>query len=263
MNAVLLRGREHLGFGAVGEAGADGVAAAISRGGAPKPYDHVDPNEDAALAARGAHGALVAVADGHWGHRGAECALESLLGSARPWLEEGARSPESWYQLALGALLEANQAVLAEHVGDARARTTLSFALARPRENLLVHAALGDSHLFVVDSTVAAEIPRPRRTTFLGVGPLRASLVEKHAQLGVQPLDFAIAIVAATDGLSERAIGVGDPAGVVHAAVTAAREEPAERRAPFAARAIVESALAAHRAHAAGDNTAAAVAWLA
>jgi hypothetical protein len=262
VNAVLLLGRDHTGYGAVGEAGGDDVAAAISRGGAPKPYPHQDPNEDAALALRGARGVVVAVADGHWGLRGAEAALEALLALAREWVEGPGRSAEGWRQAALSALLDANGAVLAEQGGEARARTTLSFALARPDEDLLVHGALGDSHLFVVDAIVAAEIPRPRKALFLGSGPLRAAVAEKHARIGVQPLDRPLALVAATDGLSERAIGVDDPAGAVHAAVAAARGHPAGRRAAAAARGIVDAALAAHRANAAGDNTAAAVAWL-
>jgi len=263
VNAVLLRGQDHTALGTVGEAGGDEVAAAITRGGAPKPYQHKDPNEDAALAARGACGALVAVADGHWGHRGAEAAVEALLAAAREWLDGPTRSADGWYQAALTALLDANGAVLAEQRGEARARTTLSFALARPADDLLVHAALGDSHLFVVDAIVAAEIPRPRKPLYLGAGPLLASVAEKHARIGVQALDRPLAIVAATDGLSERAIGVADPAGAVHAAVAAARSHPIGRRAAAAARSIVDAALAAHRANAAGDNTAAAVAWLA
>jgi hypothetical protein len=262
VRSVLLRGQEHLALGAVGEAAADEVAVAITRGGAPKPYDHTDPNEDAALAMRGPHGALVAVADGHYGHRGAECALESIQATAREWLECRPRSADAWYQLALAALVEANAAVLSEQGDGGRARTTLSFALVRPADDLLVHAALGDSHLFVVDAIVAAEIPRPRKTLFLGAGDLAPSAAERHGRIGVQTLDLPRAIVAATDGLSERAIGVADPAGAVHAAVTAAAAEPAGVRAAAAARGIVDAALAAHRANGAGDNVAAAVAWL-
>src|SRR5690606_34404772 len=84
-SGVLLRGREATALGAVAEAGADEVGAAITRGGAPKPYDHVDPNEDAALAMGGRRGVLVAVADGHWGHVGAERALEALREIAEDW----------------------------------------------------------------------------------------------------------------------------------------------------------------------------------
>lgn len=262
MRAVLLRGREHPALDAVGEAGAEGVAVAITRGGALKPYPHTDPNEDAALVIAGTHGALVAVADGHWGSRGAEAALEALLATAGAWLDGPPLGSDGWYQAALSALVHANDAVLAEQHERARARTTLSFALARPGENLLVYAALGDSHLFVVDTIVAAEIPRPRKPTFLGAGPLRASAAEKHAQIGVQPLDRPLAIVAATDGLSEREIGVADPAGAVFAAVAAAGPQPPGRRAATAARGVVDIALAAHRAQGAGDNVAVACAWL-
>lgn len=262
MSAVLLRGREHVALGAIGEAEDEAVAAAITRGGAPKPYDHVDPNEDAALALAGVRGSLVAVADGHWGHLGAERALETLLAAAEEWVSGPSRSAETWYQLALGTLVAANDAVLAEQRDRARARTTLSFALARPGDDLLVHAALGDSHLFVVDAIVAAEIPRPRKSVFLGAGALRASAAQTHAEIGVQALDRPLAVVAATDGLSERAIGVADPAGAVHAAVAVAQRESPAHRAATAARGVVEAALAAHRANGAGDNVAVAVAWL-
>ncbi|HSJ99487.1 MAG TPA: protein phosphatase 2C domain-containing protein, partial [Myxococcota bacterium] len=242
MSEVLLRGQEYVTLGAVGEGGGDEVAAAITRGGAPKPYQHIDPNEDAALAMRGACGALVAVADGHYGCCGAETALESLLAAAREWLVGSSRSPDAWYQAALAALIAANDAVLAGQDARMRARTTLSFALARPEDDLLVHGALGDSHLFVVDAIVAAEIPRPRKTLFLGAGELAPSAAERHGRIGVQTLDLPRAIVAATDGLSERAIGVADPAGAVHAAVTAAAAEPAGVRAAAAARGIVDAA---------------------
>lgn len=260
MNALFLRGHQHLVLDAVGEAAEAEVAVAISRGGAPKPYAHTDPNEDAALAMRGSRGVLVAVADGHSGHRGAECALEALMGAARDWLECRPRGADAWYQLALAALVEANAAVLSE---ARHARTTLSFALARPADDLLVHGALGDSHLFVVDSIVASEIPRPRRALFLGADALAPSAIERQGRIGVQALDLPLAIVAATDGLSERAIGVADPAGAVHAAVAAAPGQAASLRSQAAARAIVDAALAAHRAHGAGDNVATAVAWLA
>lgn len=262
MSRVLLRGREAVTLGAIFEADDEAVAAAITRGGAPKPYEHVDPNEDAALAIGGRRGVLVAVADGHWGHRGAECALEALQPIAEDWIEGPRRTAEAWRQQAIETLIAANRAVVAGQLGPERARTTLSFALARPEDDLLVHAALGDSHLFVVDAIVASEIPRPRKALFLGTPGLREADAEAAARIGVQALDRPLAIVAVTDGLSERAIGVADPAAAVYAAVATARLEPPAQRAPAAARAIVETALAAHRANEAGDNVAAAVAWL-
>lgn len=263
MTSILLRGQESVEIGAIAESRSDEIAVALSRGGAPKRYPYVDPNEDAALAARGERGALVAVADGHWGHRAAERALEALLAEATEWVDGAARGPDAWYQTALAALVSINEAVLAARHGDERSRTTLSFALARPAENLLVHASLGDSHLFVVDGLVAAEIPHPPKPTFVGARSLRSFEAEKVGRIGVQPLDAPLAIVAASDGLSETGIGVPDPAGAAYAAVAAASDEARDTRALATARGIVETALAAHRENTAGDNVAVSVAWLA
>jgi hypothetical protein len=262
VKSILLRGRESEEIGAVTESRVDEIAAALSRGGAPKRYQYVDPNEDAALSARGERGVLVAVADGHWGHLAAERALEALLAEASEWLDGAARSADTWYQTALTAVVAINDAVLAARTGGERSRTTLSFALARPAENLLIHASLGDSHLFVVDQIVASEISRPRKPTFIGSRALRASEADKVGRIGVQPLDAPRAIVAATDGLSEHAIGVEDPAGAVYSAVDAASRAVPADRSLAATRTLVETALAAHREHAAGDNLAVAIAWL-
>lgn len=262
MTSILLRGQASVEIGAVAESGAGAIAAALSRGGAPKRYSYVDPNEDAALAARGGRGVLVAVADGHWGLRAAERALETLLAEAGEWLDGPARGSDAWYQSILAALVAINNDVIATRQGNERSRTTLSFALARPAENLLVHASLGDSHLFVVDRIVASEIPCPRKPTFLGARALRASEAEKVGRIGVQPLDAPLAIVAATDGLSEAGIGVADPAGAAYAAVAAASDEAPEGRALTVARALVETSLAAHRENDAGDNIAVSVAWI-
>jgi len=263
VKSLLLRGRDCVEIGAVVESRGDEIAVALSRGGAPKRYQYVDPNEDAALAARGARGTLVAVADGHWGHRAAERALDALLAEAAEWIDGAARGPDAWYQTALAALVSINDAVLAARHGDERSRTTLCFALARPVENLLVHASLGDSHLFVVDRLVASEIPHPTKPTFVGARPLRAFEAEQVGRIGVQPLDAPLAIVAATDGLSEAGIGVLDPAGAAYAAVAAASDEARDARALATARGIVEAALAAHRENAAGDNVAVSAAWIA
>ena len=93
MKAVLLAGREHAEVGAVGERRSHRVAVALSRGGAEKRYDYTDPNEDVALAAERPHGVLVAVADGHWGHRAAEVALVQLRDAhLEAWLDGAERS---------------------------------------------------------------------------------------------------------------------------------------------------------------------------
>jgi hypothetical protein len=249
---------------AVAEAGEGSVAVALSRGGAPKPYPHTDPNEDAALCAQGEHGLLVAVADGHWGHRASELALEHLLAAvAGDWTEGKSRSAAAWRLEALAALAGANRAVLAARSAEQRSRTTLALALARLPENLLVSASMGDSHVFRVSDEGPFELVamRKARAFFLGER-LSATTLEREARVEVQSLDPCVALVTATDGLSEEQIGVADPAAAVRAAVAIGRARAAHARAAAAARALVESALAAHRKKQAGDNIAAAVAWI-
>lgn len=55
-----------------------GTAIGISAGRMPKPYPHLDPNEDATLAAVGPFGTLLAVADGHNGFDAARGAIARL-----------------------------------------------------------------------------------------------------------------------------------------------------------------------------------------
>jgi (2Fe-2S) ferredoxin/serine/threonine protein phosphatase PrpC len=263
MKAALLRGRQHQELGEVVEVTCEEVAASLSCGGAPKPYSHVDPNEDAALCAVGTRGALVAVADGHWGHRAAERVLDHLLAAhGDDWTGGGVRGPEAWYQAVLAALVDLNELVLALHDEAERSRTTLALALARPAENLLVTAAAGDSLLFVVRADGATELPRPRQPLFLGQQSVRPSVLERHVAIATQTLGDPLALVAATDGLCEDGIGVADPRETVAGAVARGRAYAAGTRAGAVARALVEAALDAHRAHGAGDNVTAAVAWL-
>ena len=265
MKSVLLSGRDYGDVGDVGEAAVDRLAVVISRGGAEKRYDYTDPNEDVALAAAGRYGALVAVADGHWGMRAAELALEHLRDSqAENWLDAEARSAESWYQDVLHALVAANDAILAAHLPpDQKPRTTLAFALARPREDLLVLASAGDSHLFVAGATQVGEaLPCPRKYNFLGNAPRKASQLAKEVRIEVQSLGDARALFAVTDGISEHGIGVADPRKAVTGAVATADAAAERARAAVAARAVLDTALAAHVENDAGDNVAVAVAWL-
>jgi serine/threonine protein phosphatase PrpC len=265
VKAALLRGRDHTATGAIAEVAEGPVGAAMSRGGAPKPYPHTDPNEDAALCARGAHGLLVAVADGHWGRLAAELALEHLLAAhAEDWTDGAARAAARWYQELLAALCEANDAVLAAHAPQQRSRTTLALALARPEQQLLACASAGDSHVFQVAGDEPSEVVanRARRPLFLGEERLAASRLEREVRIEVRPLGECSALVLATDGLSEEEIGVADPLAAVRSALAQGRAQAADLRAAAMARALVEAAVGAHRANQAGDNVAVAVAWL-
>jgi hypothetical protein len=265
VKAALLRGRDHLATGAIGAAADGSVAIAISRGGAPKPYPHTEPNEDAVLGVRGTRGALVAVTDGHWGHRAAELVLERLAAlHAEAWTEGPDRGAERWYQEMLATLVELNDAVLAAHSEGQRSRTTLALALLRPSQDLVVTASAGDSHVFQVLGARAVDLggARGARSFFLGQERVAASALERDVRIALQPLGGSMALVAATDGLSEEAIGVADPEAAVCAAVAVGSAQAPDARAAAAAGALVEAALGAHREHAAGDNVSAAVAWV-
>lgn len=263
MKQALLLGRAQQAFGEVGEAAEANVAVALSRGGAAKPYAHTDPNEDTVLAASGSQGFLVAAADGHWGLRASEAAIERLRDEfVRDWVDGPEHSADQWYQDLLHALLALNEVVFASHTDDVMPRTTFAIALARPREGLLVAASIGDTHLFVATPDAVREmLPKPRKFHVLGQAHWSASKLEQIARFEVQPLAGVEALIAATDGLSEPGIGVADPHAAVRTAIDAARTLPLARRAQATARAIVDAALAAHVAQQAGDNIGAAVAW--
>jgi serine/threonine protein phosphatase PrpC len=87
--AVALFGRDYPRLGPLGAVAlADGGALALSRGQEPKPYRHVDPNEDAALIVRDPVGVLLAVADGHDGVAASELAIEAVRRNARELLSD-------------------------------------------------------------------------------------------------------------------------------------------------------------------------------
>jgi serine/threonine protein phosphatase PrpC len=264
MSAAILLGRSQVEIGAVGEQSGDGYGAALSRGGATKPYAHTDPNEDAVLAARGARGAVVAVADGHWGTRASEVALEIVRAAhLADFLDGPERSADRWYQCVLHLVVAANDAILKAQTDEQRSRTTFSLALARPADKLLVATSVGDSHLFVGSAAGVREVlQKTRRVTVLGHERWTPSQTERNARFDVCPLDDADVLVAVTDGLSEQGIGVEDPLAAVTSAVAATRSAPPAARAAQTARAIVDAALAAHVAHRAGDNVSAGVVWL-
>ena len=270
MRSALLRGREHVEIGAVSTIAEGRAAVAISPGGAPKAYAHTDPNEDAALFAFGPEGVLLAVADGHWGFEAAEVSLEYLLETPAPhWTDIGVVGLDSWRRQALAVLGDANAEILREAVGSesTHPRTTLALALALPGTGALLHAAVGDSHIFrvaageVVD--LAVRETSDEKTWFLGASDETAESIGTHCAIGGEPLADTEVLVLATDGLSERLVGVTHPEQAVFEAVTRAREAPPELRARETARIVVEIANDAHRKNPSGDNISAAVVWLA
>jgi serine/threonine protein phosphatase PrpC len=267
VRTALLRGRDHLELGAVDAIAEANAAIALSRGGAPKRYTHSEPNEDGAAFARGAEGSFVAVADGHGGSEASEVALEHLLGEpAAQWTDApGTLDAEGWRRQALAALFDANQAVRRELGGRdrPRARTTLSLAVVLPGALRLLHAAVGDSHLFVAEAQGVREIaPAGENVAFLGDALEGPGELAELARVGALPLVGVRAIVLVTDGLSERGVGVAEPATAVAQALRQAEQARAGARALALARGVAELALDAQRRNRAGDNVAVSALWI-
>ncbi len=243
------------------------VAAGISIGGARKTYGHTDPNEDAAGVGAGTAGSVLVVADAHDGFEASEVLVEHLVGTPAPhWVDaQDAPDAEHWQRHAVAALCDANDEIQRERTSGAgfASSSTVSLAVVRPDLDRLLYAAMGDSHLFLVGREAAREIgPVVHASRFLGQEPFTAESLAPIARTGLEPLGDARCVVAVTDGISERNIGVEDPAAAVfEAAVAAALADPA-MRAMALARGVCEAALAAQRSNRAGDNVAAAVCWL-
>jgi serine/threonine protein phosphatase PrpC len=266
-----LIGRDHHVFGHLAAIAEGPAAITLSRGGARKTYDHTEPNEDAVLFAHDRGGTLLVVADGHHGAAGSQVVIEFLESEwASRWTGAAAISDAGaeWQREAERVLVAANHALLADagRRGLPPAPTTLALIIARPHEGIALWAGIGDSHVFAIDGhhardLLAAQLAE-RRPSFLGYESLDTKSLAERAASGTIALAGLEALVLATDGLSERGIGVIDPAGAVLAAVEASREFQAELRPLELARRVGDAALAAHRANRAGDNIASAAIWL-
>jgi Protein phosphatase 2C len=267
MRTGLLRGRDHTLIGTIATLAERRVAIAISRGGAAKNYGHRDPNEDACCFAFTEHAWLVAVADGHWGSRGAELALERLLEHHAPrWTSPGAIAlADRWFLEAPDVVSDLNRVLLAAgDEGNTAGRTTLALALVRPREGWWAALLIGDSHLFTGDGSSVCE-PYPAQAdevVFVGDARLDRGAIERGLRCGFEPSTPRGAIVLATDGLSEAGIGVAEPSRAVAEGLTAAREAGGDLRPLSAARGVAERALEAQRRNRAGDNVGTACIWL-
>jgi len=268
MNLAILRGREHTDLGAVAAIAEGRCAVALSRGGARKNYPHEDPNEDAAAFRAGEGGFVVAVADGHGGYDASEIAVERLVQHHAPdWTASAASGIDADWNTAVGAaLVDINEAIVQRAASGAlhSARTTLAFALVRPGDDLLAFATIGDSHVFCIGEDGVADLAHPsrERVAFLGGPEATPKTVGKECIAGTSSLARIRALVLATDGISERGIGVEIPEAAVLEAAERARRAESQTRALVAARTTIELALSAHRRNGAGDNVASAVAWL-
>jgi hypothetical protein len=262
-----LHGAQHGSVAQLAAISESRVAITLSRGGANKTYEHTDPNEDSAGFAIGPSGYVAVVADGHTGCDAARVATAFLLRDRAPvWTANDFAVGTDWEDLARDAISGAHSGILASVTQGARATacTTLSFALWRPVEQILAFGSIGDSHIFRTGSVEAVDLAlhAEPHAHFLGVpADDRASLVDKCV-VGVEQRPQAHAVVLATDGLSERGIGVDVPEITVFDCVAQATAVAPEIRALTAARSVAEAASDAHRQHRSGDNIATAAIWL-
>lgn len=106
------------------------AAVALSRGRYPKSYPHLDPNEDAVLAASGPGGRLLAVADGHSGFDAARAALRAVASGVEELVgADAARPDDALDSVCRQAVLAATDAVTAAGPERAGSRTALTLAL--------------------------------------------------------------------------------------------------------------------------------------
>jgi hypothetical protein len=266
MRTGVLRGRDHELLGAMAALAERRVAIALSRGGAAKTYGHRDPNEDACAFAWTEHASLVAVTDGHWGSGGAELALARLLERHAPrWTSPSPIAlADRWFLEAPDVALDLSHALVAAAGPETTiGRTTLALGLVRPHDGWWAALLVGDSHVFVADGGHVSETcpATPDDVVFLGDPRLDRASIARGVRCALER-GVPRAIVLATDGLSETAIGVANPVQAVGESLAAARDAGAELRPLAAARGLLERALAAQRANAAGDNVATACVWL-
>ena len=264
MKTGILRGREHVRLGAVEAVAESAAAIALSKGGAPKTYEHTDPNEDAAAFAVGGAGMLAAVADGHRGHDAAEIVLTKLLEEPALAWTSGGVDAGNWPRQVEAFLCDANQAILSERNPLNAARTTVSLALILRDDDLLLTASMGDSHCFRVGPRAVQELARGTDAEhhFLGHEPETPASIQRKCRTEARPLGETRAVVLATDGLSEEGVGVIDPQSAVLESVDHAAQHHADVRPLEVARGLLETALSAHAEQRSGDNAASAVIWV-
>jgi serine/threonine protein phosphatase PrpC len=269
MSTARLHGADHRVLGEIASIAEGAAAIALSRGGAPKRYAHADPNEDAAGFAISGWGAVAVIADAHAGHQAARAVVDRVLDAHAPrWLAAApialdARFAGEAVQVALDLNLAILQAAARDGSGDSR--TTAAIALLRPRDGWLGVVSVGDSHVFVCDGEKAVEVAAAQTDSpvYLGAPTLAREELAPHVRAGVLPLGGTLAVVLATDGISEPGIGVADPDALAAEAVRGAAAEAPPLRALAAVRRVVGRALDAHRERRSGDNVATAVLWIA
>ena len=178
------------------------TAVALSAGRLPKPYAHLDANEDAVLAAAGPAGTLLAVADGHSGFDAARAAVSAI----RERVDVLAGNHDEPTAVVEALLLAARRGVrqwLADATDERRqSRTALSVALITG--DALVTGGWGDTQIVRVRGRRARVVSQD--APFLdGTAPL--------ADASRSRLKSGDWVMACSDGLRDYFVG-GWPDGV-------------------------------------------------
>lgn len=191
---VSLWGDEQQVLGEVADAQLDGSAAvALSRGRFPKSYPHLDPNEDAVLAASGQGGHLLAVADGHSGFDVARAALRSVADNAELLVGATPAKPEEGLEVTCrDAVRAATEVVGAAPRERTDSRTALTIALV-VGDRLHV-ASYGDTACVRIRGAKAKVVGAPGE--FLGPGSGRPQIDHARLRSGDR-------VIVASDGLSD------------------------------------------------------------
>lgn len=267
MRTAIFTGRDHRNLGVADVVAEGPCAIAISRGGAAKNYAYTEPNEDACGFAWATNGALLAVADGHHGAIGAELAVRHLIEEcAERWTHTPALDAATLEGEAREAIGAINAAIFAEadrcHLPTSP--TTICFALVRPAEELLLHASVGDSHIFWTQNGFPVDIgwaaQNSSHPTYMG--RTRDFTPSDKCTISLESLAGTRAVILVTDGFSEDGIGHREPLDALATVQTRGFDQDAEIRSLETCRGVTESAMAIQKKNRAGDNISCAV-WMA
>jgi PPM family protein phosphatase len=187
-----LWGHEHPDLGAVATASCGpAVGVALSRGRFPKAYAHLDPNEDAVVAAVCGDRWLLAVADGHSGFDAARAALEQVVDAAPEILGGHSPSPRVALESLMASMANRVRAVLAD-ASDERAlsRTAVTVVLGADQEAGV--ATLGDTAAVRIRRGRGKRVSTP--TGFLGA----TTELPRPGSVRLRPGDR---VVVCSDGL--------------------------------------------------------------
>lgn len=213
------------------------TAIALTCGRFPKGYQHVDPNEDAVLAAECPAGRLLAVADGHNGVEASHAVIRAIAEHADKALD-GSLSPSDALEDLLDLAIHAVAAVVG-HSEPPRDRSRTALSLALVTDGAVYAGTWGD---------IVVAVVRGRKVRLLGgsapfLGP--RSILPPTDRVRLRRGDV---VVALTDGVTDFLGGGWQTELAISVAETASAGQTALR--------LIETAMAGG----AGDNAAAAVA---